>query len=574
MDALSRETVFRFDAFRLDRRDGVSRRHESGLWKPVTLGSRALDALMALVKQRGELVTKQALLDAVWPGVAVAEANLTVQISTLRRILDVGRAEGSCIRTVIGRGYRFLPAVTVEELDVSHPGPELVPERGVGTQASHTLSPKAGLPHFRRTGLPRVSVIVAPLRNLGVPKAHEHLADGIAEDIATDLSHHAGTCVVSCPRDHCRNGDSISPRDSARELGVGYAIQGSIRKFADWIRIYVQLIDTESGAHIWAERFDADLNGTADARGEISARLARVLSVKLTEDVNRRIEAVPPRDWTPHDLVMRGRALRSRPYSVTSRYDALRCFEQALGGDPGSIGARMGIAGVLINNVTQGSSQSVEHDLARAEQLLLDVLRDDADIADCHGYMAQLRRMQDRLSESMIELEIALGLDPNNLLANEQLGWTLTVLGRPDAAIPQIERCLRLAPHDSSTPAINANMGQCKLLLGQAEEAIFWLRKAIAGNPRLYYPHRDLAGALGLRDELVEAAAAFRRAIEIKPELASPSGLLINRANSDYVDLFERKVYAGLRRAGLPDIWSDTKRRLQVRNRRGHIIER
>jgi adenylate cyclase len=166
-------------------------------------------------------------------------------------------------------------------------------------------------------------------------------------------------------------------------------------------------------------------------------------SAKLTEDVNRRIETVPPQDWTPYDLVMQGRALASRPFSGANRYDAMSCFEQALDRAPGAVVARNWMAGVLISNILDRWSQSSEHDEARAEQLLIEILRDDDDSPEAHTYMGMLRRVQGRLSDARIELEIAIGLAPNNVGAIGQFGIVLAHLGQPEATIPQIERCLR-----------------------------------------------------------------------------------------------------------------------------------
>jgi tetratricopeptide (TPR) repeat protein len=251
---------------------------------------------------------------------------------------------------------------------------------------------------------------------------------------------------------------------------------------------------------------------------------------------------------------MLGRAINCRPLSISNRHAALKCFEQALAADAGSIGARIGIAGVLVGNIGEGWSQSVEQDLARAEQLLLDVLHDNADIPEARGYMGLLRRLQGRLSDSMIELEVGLGLDPNNVLANMQRGWTLITLGRPDAALPQIERCIRLAPNDRLTPVNYLALGLGKLLMYHIDEAIYYLRKARAINTRLLFPHLYLAAALRLRGDLGEADAALRQAIEIKPEIAMPSGFL-RRKSPQFVALLETTVCAGLRQAGLPAVW-------------------
>jgi adenylate cyclase len=360
--------------------------------------------------------------------------------------------------------------------------------------------------------------------------------------------------VVDGAQDPRRSSASASPRDLARERGASYLVQGSVRKTQDRVGVNVQLVDTDSGDYIWAERFDVDLDGTSDALGEMTGRLVRVLSVKLTELAGSSIEIKLPREWTPYDLVMRGRGLNCGPISKTNRYAALKCFEQALAADAGSIGARMGIAGVLVGNVGEGWSQSVEHDLARAEQILLDVLRDDADIPQGRGYMGLLRRLQGRLNDSMIELEIGIGLEPNNILANTQRGWTLIHLGRPDTAMPQIERSIRLAPRDRLTPVNYLALGLSKLLMYRIDEAVFFLRKARALNPRLFHPYLYLAAALRLRGEPGEADAALRQAIEIKPEIASPSGFL-RQVSPQFVALFEKTVCDGLRRAGLPPVW-------------------
>ncbi|HEY2619011.1 MAG TPA: tetratricopeptide repeat protein [Acetobacteraceae bacterium] len=335
---------------------------------------------------------------------------------------------------------------------------------------------------------------------------------------------------------------------------ASHLIQGNVRATADRTRVNVQLIDRETGTHLWAEWFDVDLAVTADARDEIAGRLLRTLTVKLIEDANRRIEAVSPAEWTSDDLVMRGRALASRPLSAANRSAAISCYERALAIDPASIAARLGIAAVLVANIMEGWSLSEAPDSARAEQLLLDVLRDDADLSDGHLYMGSLRRLQGRLLDARIELEIAIALAPTSPVAYNQLGAALVFLGEPEAAIPTIEKALRLAPHDRSTPVNHSYLGLCNMMLGHTEEAIAFLRKGRAGNPRLYYIHMLLAAALGLKGELNEAATALRQAIEIQPEIGSFSGIRAryeNRATPRFHALCDNTVTRGLRLAGL-----------------------
>jgi adenylate cyclase len=227
---------------------------------------------------------------------------------------------------------------------------------------------------------PRLSVLVAPLRNLGVPKEHEYLVEGIPEDISADLSQCPGTFVVGSPEALRRDGDPASPRDIGRELGLGYVIQGSIRGIADRLAVNLQLIDVETGAYLQSERFDIDLGGTTDTRNEITNRLAWSLFLKLAEDVNRRIAALSPEDWTADDLVMRGVALFHRPVAVQNntdpnRQEALQCFERALAKVPQSIPAKIGVASILVATFASGGSLPGGQHEVRAEQLLGEVLR-------------------------------------------------------------------------------------------------------------------------------------------------------------------------------------------------------
>lgn len=523
MDATATSDTYRFGLFRLEAHGaGLSRLDDDGTWKPVAIGSRALELLLLLMRRHGEVLTREEIMDAVWPSVAVEESNLTVQISALRRALDPTHAGPSSIQTISGRGYRFLPTVTSELAEAP------IDNRGTVVQA----------PDRRQ----RLSIIVAQFKSLSDDPDSVLLADTITEQLTGDLARLPGTVVMT----HAAIGT---------DSGASHLIQGSVRRTTDLTRVNVQLIDRATSTHLWAEWFDVNRAATADDRDEIGGRLLRTLTVKLIEDANRRIEAAPPSEWTSDDLVMRGRALASRPLSEANRGASIRCFEQALVIEPASIRARLGIAAVLVSNIMEGWSHSSEPDSARAEQLLLDVLHDDAEVSDGHLYMGSLRRLQGRLIDARIELEIAIALAPNSPVAYNQLGATLVFLGQPEAAIPRIEKSLRLAPHDRTTPVNHHFLGLCHLMLGHTEEAIVCLRKGRAGNPRLYYIHMILAAALGLKGELDEAAAALRQAIEIQAEIRSFSGIRArykNRATPQFDALCENTVTLGLRLAGLP----------------------
>ncbi len=212
---MPRAPAFLFDGFCLDRRDGLRRVPGGDREEAVVLGSRALDVLFALVERDGDLVARQALMDAAWPGLAVEELNLAVQISTLRRILDEGRGGGSRIQTVIGRGYRFLPTVTSRDADAI-PG-----EPGI--------EPASTVPGRAEVARPRLSVVVLPFKNIGGDPGGDYLAETITDELTTDLSSWSFALVIAGKSAGTWAAGSMDVRLVGAELGVRYAIRGSVR---------------------------------------------------------------------------------------------------------------------------------------------------------------------------------------------------------------------------------------------------------------------------------------------------------------------------------------------------------
>ena len=210
----------------------------------------------------------------------------------------------------------------------------------------------------------------------------------------------------------------------------------------------MQLADAASGAHVWADRFEADRRNHVEAQSEITGRLARTLNVELARDSGRRIELERAANPDARDFVMRAWSRYYRPFSPASVQEALQDFERALEIDPLSVDARIGIATLLLGRVSVGWSSSDQQDQARAEQLLLEALAADLNRSMAHVAMGVLRRNQLRFSESKMEFETAIALDRNNARAIFQLGSIMVFLGQPEPGIPLIEQAIRLNPHD------------------------------------------------------------------------------------------------------------------------------
>ncbi len=586
MDTSETSSVYLFGSFRFDRRGGGLRRcNESGDQVPVNLGSRALDLLGVLVERPGELVARHEIMAAVWPSVVVEEANLNVQISALRRILDTEGSSSSCIQTVPGRGYRFTLPVTQlpcsaaslqEPIPIAQPPPSLE----VMGQQMFAVSPNlrrfkvallavAGLAvaggiagwHWanswhRGPVRPSLSIVVLPFANLDSDPEQAYLAEAITDDLTTDLSRISGSVVIAHSTAVSYGGKAVDVRQVSRDLDVSYVLEGSVRPIGDQIEVNAQLIDGKAAAQVWAERFATDRHNLAEAQTQITGRLAQALGLQLIQVTSRRIEQEKNLNPDAADLVMRGWDLWYRPFSVATWQEAATTFDKALSIDPGSIDAKIGAATVLVSRVGIGMSQAPRQDMSRAEQLLTEVNEQDPQNTNAREVLGRLRRIQNRLDEARIEYETAVEADRNNAHAWLGLGQTLMFLGRPGDALGPIEKATRLDPRSPNLAFGDWSLGTCHLLLGHADLAADLLRKARTKDPRVWFFPIYLAAALGLQGYITEAQAALARMSQTK---AAGSSLAAWRAaqpwldNPAFITMSANTLTLGLHRAGMPD---------------------
>src|SRR5579872_689267 len=348
--------------------------------------------------------------------------------------------------------------------------------------AAQQAATAAAIPASTTTA-PRISIVVLPFENLSHDPDQEYFADAITEDLTTDLSRIAGSFVIARNTAFTYKGKSVDVRQVGRDLGVRYALEGSVRRSGEQVQVNVQLIDADSGAHVWADRFDTDRRNLAEAQSEITGRLARTLNLELVQAVGRQIEQERSINPDAQDLIMRGWALYQRTQAASSRTDAMRYFEQALELDPKSYEAKLGVAASLVVNLSGGYTDQPEADEGRAEKLLGELLARDPNRSQLHQTIALLRRVQNRLPESRIEWERAIELDPNNSIAYGQLGVTLIYLGDPEKAIALEEKRIRLNPEDPNIGLAYWSLGLAHLLLGHNEQAVDWLTQATTANP-------------------------------------------------------------------------------------------
>jgi adenylate cyclase len=232
----------------------------------------------------------------------------------------------------------------------------------------------------------------------------EYFVNGITDDLTTDLSRISGSFIIARNTAFTYKGKPVDAKQIGRELGVRYVLEGSVRRTGDQIRVNAELIDAESGSHIWADRFDTDRANVAEEQSYITGRIARVLNVELVRDAGRRIEQQNPADRDARDLVMRGWAWFYKPASKANLHEALRAFERALEIDPRSVDARIGIAGVLVDNIDADWSisifqdDSVQQNAEHAERLLLEAIEIDSNKSIAYSILGHLPT---RASQSM-----------------------------------------------------------------------------------------------------------------------------------------------------------------------------
>jgi TolB-like protein/class 3 adenylate cyclase len=412
-----------------------------------------------------------------------------------------------------------------------------------------------------RTGekaAPPLSLVVLPFANMSNDPEQEYFADGITDDLTTALSRIPGSFVIARNTAFTYKGKPTDVKQIGHDLGVRYVVEGSVRRTGDQVQINVQLIDTESAAHLWADQFDTDRRDLANAQAEIIVRLSRTLNIKLVAAEAIRSEQDKTIDPDARDFVMRGWNWYNRPVSPTTLKEARQAFERAFEIDPRSNDARIGLAMVLSVGVSTGiAAGAASQDVPRAEQLAAEAIERDPNSSKAHEAMGRVRLVQkNRLREAQTEFETALALDRNNLGAIRQLGWTSLHLAEPDGCIVEAEKGLRLSPRDPGFWAFPAQLGTCHLFLNRPDLATDYLLKARAIAPQVWWIPFNLAGALGLKGDLDGGRAALAESLKLKPEINSIAQYLALKpwySSPKELLLEDHTLLEGLRRLGFPE---------------------
>ena len=505
--------VLAFDQYRLD----IERREFRCGAELIKLEPKAFDLLAFLIQHRDRVVSKDDLLQALWQGRIVSESALTTRINAVRRAIgDDGTAQ-RLVRTIIRKGFRFVGEVT----------------------------------QFSDRALPdKPSIAVLPFQNLSGDPEQDYFADGMVEEITTAIARCPGLFVIARNSSYAYKGKNVDVKQVARELGVRYVLEGSVRKAGNRVRIAGQLIDWATGAHIWADRFDGNLNDVFDLQDRVASGVVGAIEPRLRRVEAERAARKPTDSLDAYDLHLRAQA-QAYKRSAAGLAESIRLARLALELDPayGPAIARIALSRGMQRqrNWIPPAGLEVEEGIAMARKAIA-IAGDDPWVLDFAGLaLAQLAGDNDA---ALSAFDGAIALNPNFAIAFGHRAVVLAYLDRPDEAILAAHQAIRLSPLDPAIFSFYQALSLAELAAGRYEAGMRWAEAALrenGGMPALRLK-LSMCGHLGRHEE---ARAYLSRVGEFQCE---PTIAGVMRAlPKGVVPQLAARVAEGLRKAGIPE---------------------
>jgi TolB-like protein len=495
----------------------------------VPIEPQVFNLLQYLVENRDRVVSKDDLFDKIWEGRIVSESTLTSRINAVRKAVGDSGRDQRLVRTIARKGFRFVGDVRVSQ-------PEMKPGEGL---ANH--SNKDDL-----LSLDRPAIAVLPFTNMSEEPEQEYFSDGISEDIITALSKLRWFYVIARNSSFAYKEKSFHLKQIGEELGVGYVVEGSVRKDGDRVRITVQLNDVTTGSHIWAERYDRSLADVFAVQDEIAQAIVAAIEPQLYAAENFRAQRKPPDSMDAWDLVMRA---LSHYWRVTRQDNlvAQALLEKAITIDP-NYGQALGVLAASHIFSAHMGWETMAEAVPVAERAALAAIRADSEDAWAHFALASVYLFNRRFEYSLAEFELALELNPNFSPARGYYGVALTYCGRWEEGDRAARHALRLSPRDPFA-AIYCGVAAYSQFVGRNfEEAIRLSREALRHRADFVGAHRVLtaAAAAGGFDDVAIAALKELRRVQPNISLEWIANEMPFKREEDRVCYLD-----GFRRAGL-----------------------
>jgi adenylate cyclase len=479
--------VIRFGRFRLHlRRQRLLHDDE-----PVEVGGRALDILRLLAEAEGAVVSKDELMARLWPGRTVAENNLHVHISALRKALDEHGEGETYVVTVPGRGYRLAHLLGSQPTEPDE-----------ASSAQHLPLPD------------KPSIAVLPFTNLGADPEQEYFADGIAEDIITSLSRYPSLFVIARNSSFTYKGQPTDSRQVGRELGVRYVLEGSLRKGSDRVRVTGQLIEAETSKQLWAERYDCQLSDIFAVQDEIAAAVTTAIAPAIADAELYRALRKPPDNHDCWSAYQRGLWYLSRATSEDNKA-AQRHFTEAIAIDPNFSGGNSGLALAQMQEAGLFATRAVAEARISIKALALRAVACDESDAEAHACLSWALNFDGDYEGALAEARRALEISPNLASAHRALGTTLIFSGEPRKGLVALQTSIRLDPRDPLLAWHLNRVAIAHYFAGDYQAAADAARRVIRSYPDFPLIYRWLAAALGQTGRVDEARVALDNAIKI-----------------------------------------------------------
>jgi len=389
--------------------------------------------------------------------------------------------------------------------------------------------------------------------NIGGDPEQDYFVDGITESLTTDLSRINGAFVIARNTAFTFKGKPVDVKKLGHELNVRYVLEGSVQRGGNRLRVNVQLIDAETGNHLWAERFDKPVVDLFDMQDEIVSRLANALDAELIAAEARRAERALNPDAM--DLVFQGRAWYNKGLTPDHLAQARHFFDRAMALEPENIEAMVGLAAVDVSAVGIFASEEWSTRFPAAEMLLTKALSLAPNHAFAHGYLGLLHMYTKRAAQGIADCENALALDRNLAGAHALIGYAKFLIGRSAETEAHVNEALRLSPRDHFAHRWFLWVAIAKAHLNLDNEAIIWVRRSLEANRNHSVAHFQLAAVLARLGELEQARAALQEGLALDPSFTIRRYRDATSVWSDNPTFLagRERVIKGMRLAGVPE---------------------
>jgi TolB-like protein len=502
----------------------------------VSVAPQVFDLLDYLIRNRERVVSKDDLIKAIWNGRSVSDAALTTRLNAARSALGDSGEEQRLIKTLPRKGFRFVGPVREAK------GPA-----SVTVSETPAQQPKPALP------LPdKPSIAVLPFTNLSSDPEQDYFADGMAEDIITALSRFRALFVIARNSSFTYKGRAVDVKQVGRELGVRYVLEGSVRKSANRVRITGQLVDTATGAHLWADRFDGGLGDIFDLQDHVAESVVGAIAPAVEKAEIERARRKPTESLDAYGLYLRGLAAFYQFGNRQANEEALRLFNSAIELDPDFAVAYGRAALCYLWAKNSGWFSDTANEIAEVQRLAqraVELGKDDAIALSGSGY-ALVFVVRD-LEVGAAFIDRALVLNSNLAEAWNFGGWVKNFLGEPESAIERFARAMRLSPLDLRVTAMRSGTAHAHFFLGRYDEAASWAAMALQENPDLQPGLRIAAASNAMAGRPEQAREAVARLRQLNPALRVSNLKDVRGPYRRAEDL--SRYEEGLRRAGLPE---------------------